>query len=63
MKSQYEEGDKVEIVRPDDRIKYSRIEYAFVIGHTDEGQPVVEFNFKLAKHIDVFKDEELKPYE
>ena len=60
--SNFEQYQRVYIIKPDDRVKYSKIDEAYVVDFTDEGDAIVEFRYQFMKHLKVFKDEELKAY-
>lgn len=59
--SEFEAGDRVRILKEDQpRLKYSRVEFGYVIGHDEAVQPIVEFNYRFAKYTETFSDDELE---
>ena len=60
MGEEFFEGERVKILKPDERIKYSRVEYGYVVKIDEEkGKVLVEFNYKFIKNLEWFTYEEL----
>ena len=64
--SKFQQYQRVRIVkaRPDLRIplKKCRDIEAWVVDFDDDGNPILEYNFQMLKHMAVFKDAELESY-
>lgn len=60
MDSELKLTDKVRILKPDSKIKYSRIEQAEVVGFTKDRRVIVEYRYQFVNHTDVFDPTELR---
>lgn len=60
--SKFEKFERVYITKGKRGSKYHKVDEAYVVNFDDDGNPIVEYNLAFMIHIEVFKDEELKPY-
>lgn len=54
----FDKNQRVRIIRPG----LERVDEAYVVEFDDDGSPIVEYNWKFIRHMQVFKDEELEEY-